>query len=97
MHKDVFHKARSFSNASKTYRIWHLKGFKNLDFFNSETWMLLVSPIISEGLMGIKETHYGICLQWDKASVLEKKLLLPGLLDGMQYELDMQNPEKSGC
>ena len=50
----------------------------------------------SERLMGIEETHYGICLQCDKANHLDKNLLLflPGLLDGMLYEPDMQDPEK---
>ena len=30
-------------------------------------------------------------------SHLSKKLLLPGLLDDMLYELDMQDPQKSDC
>ena len=30
-------------------------------------------------------------------SHLGKKLFLPGLLDGMLYELDMQDPQKSDC
>ena len=30
-------------------------------------------------------------------SQLEKKLLLPGLLNGMLYELDMQDPQKNDC
>ena len=47
--------------------------------------------------MGIEETHHGICLQCDKASHLGKKLPLLGLLDGMLYELDMQDPQKSDC
>ena len=47
--------------------------------------------------MGIEETHYGIFLQCDKASHLGKKLLLPRLLNGMLYELDMQDPQKSDC
>ena len=29
------------------------------------------------------------------ASHLGKKLILPGLLDGMLYELDIQNPQKN--
>ena len=44
--------------------------------------------------MGIKEPLYGVCFQGRKASHLGKKLLLPGLLDNMLYELDMQNPQK---
>ena len=36
--------------------------------------------------MDIEETCYGICLQCDKASHLDKKLLLPGLLDGWYVE-----------
>ena len=31
------------------------------------------------------------------ASYLDKKLLLPGLLDGTLYELDIQDPEKNDC
>ena len=31
------------------------------------------------------------------ASHLGKKLLLPGLLYDMLYELDMQDPQKSDC
>ena len=46
-------------------------------------------------MMGIEETSYGICLQCDKASYLGKKLLLPGQLDGMLYELYMQDLQKS--
>ena len=42
--------------------------------------------------MDIEETCYGICLQYGKASHLGKKLFLPGLFDGMLYELDMQDP-----
>ena len=42
--------------------------------------------------MGIEETCHGICLQYEKASHLGKKLLLPRLLDGMLDELDMQEP-----
>ena len=45
--------------------------------------------------MGIEEILYGICLQCDKASHLGKELFLPGLLYGMLYELDMQDPQKS--
>ena len=30
-------------------------------------------------------------------SHLGKKLLLPGLLDAMLYELDMQDPQKNDC
>ena len=47
--------------------------------------------------MGIEETRYGICLQCNKSSYLDIKLLLPGGLDGMLYELDMQDPQKSDC
>ena len=44
--------------------------------------------------MGIEETRYRICLQCGKDSHLGKKLLLPGLLDSMLYELDMQDLHK---
>ena len=44
--------------------------------------------------MGIEETCYRICFQCNKTSHLGKKMLLPGLLDGMLYELDMQDPQK---
>ena len=47
--------------------------------------------------MSIEETRYGICLQWDKASHFSKKILFPGLLNGMLYELDMKDPQKSDC
>ncbi|CAO2578492.1 hypothetical protein LEMLEM_LOCUS574, partial [Lemmus lemmus] len=60
----------------------------------SETCLLLTAPITSERLMGIKETHYRICLQCDKASHLGKKLLLPGLLNGMLYEMDVKDHRK---
>ena len=43
---------------------------------------------------GIEETCYGICLQCDKNNHLGQKLLLPELLDGMMYELDIQDPQK---
>ena len=39
----------------------------------------------SEGLMGIEETHYEICLQYDMAGHLGKKLPLSGLIDGLLY------------
>ena len=45
-------------------------------------------PLSLPSLMGIEETCYGIGLQCDKASYSGKKLLLPGLLDGMVYKLD---------
>ena len=45
--------------------------------------------------MDIEETHYGICLQCNKARHLGKKLLFSGLLDDMLYELDMQDPQKN--
>ena len=45
----------------------------------------------------IEETHYGICLQYDKAGHLGKKMLLPGLFDGMLYELNMQYSQKNDC
>ena len=48
-------------------------------------------------LMGIEETRYRICLQCDKFRHLGKKLLLPGLLEGMLYKLDMQDPQKNDC
>ena len=54
-------------------------------------------PITSERLMGTEETCYGICFQCDKVSHLGKKLFLPGLLDGMLYKLNMQDPQKSDC
>ena len=47
--------------------------------------------------MGIEELHYGIYLQHDKDSYLGKKLLLPGLFDGVLSELEMQDPQKSDC
>ena len=47
--------------------------------------------------MGIEETRYEICLHCNKTSHLGKKLLLPGLLDGMLYELEMQDSHKNGC
>ena len=47
--------------------------------------------------MSIEETHYGICFQCDKSSHLGKNLLLPELLGGLLYELDMQDPQKSDC
>ena len=55
----------------------------------------LAAPIALEKLMGIEETLYGICLQCDKASHLGNTLLLPVLLNGMLYELDIQDPQKS--
>ena len=97
MYGDIFHIDRYSSNLSKTYRIWHFKCFKNRPFHDSETCLLLVVPIISERLMGIAKTRYGICLQCDKASHLGKKLLLPGLLDGMLYKLHMQDLQKNDC
>lgn len=42
-----------------------------------------------------EEAHYGTCLQCDKASHLCKQLLFPGFLDGMLYELDILNTQKS--
>ena len=47
--------------------------------------------------MGIKETPYRMYLQCDKASHSGKRLLLPGLLDDMLYESDIQDPQKSDC
>ena len=44
----------------------------------------------------IVETH-GICLQCDKASHFGKKLLFPGWLNDVLYELDMQDTQKSEC
>ena len=32
----------------------------------------------------------------EAVSHLGKKLLMPGLLDGMLYELDIQEPQKNG-
>ena len=88
---------RYSSTLSKTYRIWHLKCFKNLAFLYSETCLLLATPITIERLMDIEQTHYGICLQYDKANHLGKKLLLLGLIDSMLYILEMQDPQKNDC
>ena len=45
-------------------------------------------------IMFTEEINYGICLWYDKASHLGKKLLLPRLPGSMLYELDMQDPQK---
>ena len=50
---------RHSSNLSKTYRIWHLKWFR--DFLDSEAQLLLVTPPTEERKMDIEETHYGVC------------------------------------
>ena len=59
--------------------------------------MLLAAPITSKRMMGIEETHYGVCLQCGKASHLIKKLLLPGLPGCILYKLDMQDLQESDC
>ena len=45
-------------------------------------------------VLGIKETSYGIFLQCDKASYVAKKLVLPGLLSGTLYELNLHDTHK---
>ena len=57
--------------------------------------LLLVAPTTSERLTGIEEIYYEICLQCGTASHLGKKLLLPRLLYGMLYELNMQDIQRS--
>ena len=42
-------------------------------------------------MMGIEEAPYEV------VSHLGKKVLLPGLLDGMLYELDIQDTQKNDC
>ncbi|MGE9574353.1 hypothetical protein ACQP3C_25180 [Escherichia coli] len=51
----------------------------------------LSTPITSEQEIGIKETHYGVCLQHGTISHLVKNLLLPRLFD----KLDMQDPQEN--
>ena len=49
---------------------------------------------VLQKVMGIEETHYGICLYYEEDSRLHKKLLLTGLHDGMLYKLYMQDYRK---
>ena len=63
----------------------------------SETCLVLAAPITSERLMGIEEICYGIGVLYDQASHLAKKLFVLGQLDGMLYELAMQEPQKNNC
>ena len=47
--------------------------------------------------MGTEETCYEICVLYDQASHLDKKLFLVGQLNGMLYELAMHGPQKNNC
>ena len=49
---------RHSSNLSKTYRIWHLKCFR--DFLDNESKLHLVIPLASERKMDLEETCYRI-------------------------------------
>lgn len=48
-------------------------------------------------IMHIEESPYRVCLQCGKTSILGQKLLLPGLLGNMLYNLDIQVPQKNNC
>ena len=62
------------------------KCFNNLGLFHdTEIHLLLEAPITSRGRWTSKK------LFMEFVSHLGKKLLLPGLLDAMLYELDMQD------
>ena len=77
MHNDMFQMERYSSFLSKIYRLWYLECVKNLVFTQQSDILLLEAIITSERLRSIKITHYGICIQCDKASYFVKKLLLP--------------------
>ena len=74
------------------------KMYKNLDFSRQQDMSASGNTNYFKEADGHEETHYGIiCLQCDKASYLGKKLLLPGLLDNVLYELGMEDTQKSDC
>lgn len=66
-------------------------------FFLTMRQLLITIPTATEGRMDIEETHYGVCFQYGKTSLLSKKLLLSGLFDFMLYKMDIMDPQESDC
>ena len=58
---------------------------------DNETHLFLAAPITSRGRWAPKK------LLMEFTRHLGKKLLLPGLLDALLYEMDMQDQQKNDC
>ncbi|CAO2636510.1 hypothetical protein LEMLEM_LOCUS23561 [Lemmus lemmus] len=61
-------------------------------FHGSEIHLLLAAPMYFTRMIGMQEARRG-----QFVGHLNKKLLLPGLLDAMLYELEMQDPQRNDC
>ena len=92
MYRDIFQMLSYSSNLSKVNRIWHLICFKNLELFMAMRHICFWQhQSTSRGWWVLKR------LLMECLNHLGKKLFLAGLLDGMLYELEMQDQQKNDC
>ena len=51
----------------------------------------------SKRMIGTEKTHMEFAFSVTRLAIWAKKWLLPKLLDGILYTLDMQDPQKNDC
>ena len=92
MYRDIFQIDRYSSNLSKIYRIWHLKGFKNLGLLK---WQWVTSTPGSTSLLQ-EDDGYQRDSSWSLLAIWARNFF-PWLLGVMLYDLDMQDLHRNDC